>query len=143
MRFWDSSALAALVLNEPRSESARELAADGSGLVGWYLTVVEVVSAVERRVVEERIPPDQRVALLGRVDRLFDKMQLVTEGLAVVSRARSVLAMHRLKAADALQLAAALVVAEGDPRAFEFVSFDRRLVEAASREGFRVPRSED
>ena len=43
-------------------------------------------------------------------------------------------------AADSLQLAAALVAAEHQPQALEFVSLDERLNEAASREGFPVVR---
>jgi hypothetical protein len=43
-----------------------------------------------------------------------------------------------LRAADSLQLAAALVAAEHQPHALEFVSLDERLNEAASREGFPV-----
>jgi uncharacterized protein len=46
--------------------------------------------------------------------------------------------VHPLRAADALQLAAAVVAAERDPPSLEFVSLDDRLLEAASREGFRT-----
>ena len=43
-----------------------------------------------------------------------------------------------LKAADALQLAAALTVAEDDPASIGFVCFDTRLNRAAAREGFPI-----
>ena len=45
---------------------------------------------------------------------------------------------HPLRAADALQVGAALVAASGDPASLEFVTLDQRQAEAASREGFRV-----
>jgi predicted nucleic acid-binding protein len=45
---------------------------------------------------------------------------------------------HPLRAADALQLGSAIVAADGDPSSLEFVTFDRRLAEAALREGFPV-----
>jgi predicted nucleic acid-binding protein len=48
------------------------------------------------------------------------------------------LRVHALRAADSLQLAAAIVAAEHEPSALEFVSLDERLNEAASREGFRI-----
>jgi hypothetical protein len=41
-----------------------------------------------------------------------------------------------LRAADALQLAAALVWCQGDPLQHGFVCLDQRLREAARREGF-------
>ena len=46
--------------------------------------------------------------------------------------------VHPLRAADSLQLAAALASAEEDPSGVGFVCFDIRLNEAASREGFTV-----
>ena len=52
--------------------------------------------------------------------------------------ARRALRVHDLRAADALQLAAATVAAESDPASLELISLDRRLLEAARREGFPV-----
>jgi hypothetical protein len=43
-----------------------------------------------------------------------------------------------LRTADAAQLGAALVVAEEDPRILPFACLDRRLADAAAREGFDV-----
>ena len=57
---------------------------------------------------------------------------------AVRSRAVALLARHPLRAADALQLASALVLAEGDPSSLEFVCLDNNLADAAEREGFTV-----
>ena len=45
---------------------------------------------------------------------------------------------HPLRTADALQLGAALVAADGDPQSLELVTLDRRLADAARREGFPV-----
>jgi hypothetical protein len=45
---------------------------------------------------------------------------------------------HPLRAADALQLAAAIVMADGEPGALSFVTLDDRLGVAATREGFPV-----
>jgi predicted nucleic acid-binding protein len=53
-------------------------------------------------------------------------------------RARRLLETHPLSAADALQLAAALVMTEERPTGTEFVTFDIRLAEAANKEGFPV-----
>jgi hypothetical protein len=43
-----------------------------------------------------------------------------------------------LRAADSLQLAAAIIAAGHEPATLEFVSLDARLNEAASREGFSL-----
>ena len=48
------------------------------------------------------------------------------------------LRVHPLRAADALQLAAAVAFAEDNQAGVRFVSFDARLNDAAAREGFPV-----
>lgn len=46
--------------------------------------------------------------------------------------------VHPLRAAAAMQLAAAIVAAEMRPSGLEFVTAERRLAEATAREGFLV-----
>ena len=56
--------------------------------------------------------------------------------------AERLLAAHPLRAADALQLAAALLWCQRQTANRELVTFDIRLREAGRREGFRVLPSE-
>ena len=55
--------------------------------------------------------------------------------------AQRVLRVHPLRAADALQLAAALLWAGGQPHLRVLHTLDDRLAAAARREGFDVPGS--
>jgi hypothetical protein len=48
------------------------------------------------------------------------------------------LRVHDLRGGDALQLAAAIATAEGDPATLDVVTLDERVALAARREGFRV-----
>jgi predicted nucleic acid-binding protein len=48
------------------------------------------------------------------------------------------LRVHPLRAADALQLAAAFLAAERRPSSLEVVTLDDRLAEAARKEGFEL-----
>ena len=57
---------------------------------------------------------------------------------AVRSRALRLLRVHPLRAADSLQLAAALVATGENPAAFAMVTSDEWLREAALKEGFVV-----
>ena len=57
---------------------------------------------------------------------------------ALRTHAKRFLNVHDLRAADALQLAAAFIAAEGQPSLLEFVCFDERLLAAANPEGFQV-----
>ncbi len=62
----------------------------------------------------------------------------------VKQRAVRLLEVHPLRAADACQLASALVATHEDPNRPIIVSFDRRLKNAAIKEGFIVnPNLED
>jgi len=68
----------------------------------------------------------------------LEDSHVIAPGDQLRDRAHRLLAVHALRAADALQLAAALVWADERPAGLEFVSLDDRLGEAARREGFRV-----
>jgi predicted nucleic acid-binding protein len=57
---------------------------------------------------------------------------------AVRQRGIRILEVHALKAADALQLAAALLAVQDRPEQAGFVTLDSRLGTAADAEGFRV-----
>lgn len=63
----------------------------------------------------------------------------IVEISAEVARvARGLLIRHALKSADAIQLAAAIVVGTQAGRAVRFATFDRRLAQVASAEGVPV-----
>lgn len=57
---------------------------------------------------------------------------------AVKPRAKRLLGLHTLKAADALQLGAALAATYDNPVGWEFVCLDQGLRKAAGREGFVI-----
>ena len=78
---------------------------------------------------------DQR---LGRLQALSRTWYEIQPTLRVKRVAERLLRLHPLRAADSLQLAAALAAAEEDPASIGFVCFDTRLNEAASREWFAI-----
>lgn len=143
MRFWDSSAVVPLVCAETASTTCRRwLRADPVMLV-WALTATEVVSAVARKRRDGGLDRLRVTTAKRRLARLEASWSEVTRWDAVRDRARRLLETHDLRAADALQLAAALVATEERPGGVEFVTFDQRLAEAAERESFSVlPRTD-
>jgi predicted nucleic acid-binding protein len=138
MRFWDSSALVPLVLEEPASEACRKLLREDGGMVCWRLTPVEVMSAVRRRERDGDLDAGQVATATTRLAMLRSSWVEVLAFEAVADRAIRILAVHRLTAADALQLAAAVEVAGNQPELSSFVTRDRRLADEASRAGFVV-----
>jgi predicted nucleic acid-binding protein len=102
------------------------------------MTHVELCSAVERRAREGRLGAAERRRALDGFDELAKHWHEVVDVLSVRMRARSLLARHPLRAADAAQLGAALLAAEDVSSGEELVCLDRGLAAAAEREGFRV-----
>jgi hypothetical protein len=73
-----------------------------------------------------------------RTDELGRSCHVVFNLEAVKVQARRLLRLHPLRAADALQLGAALEWARGNPSGRTFLTLDKQLALAASREGFNV-----
>ena len=137
MRFWDASAVVPLIVNELRSPAVRSLYQIDAGLEVWWGSSVECVSALTRRNRQGQVAGGLEAAL-ERLAILSFAWHEIPPGDRVRDTAQMLLRVHDLRAADAFQLAAALQVAEGRPPSLEFLSLDRRLSEAAHREGFRV-----
>lgn len=138
MRFWDSSAVVPLLVRERSTTMLRELARSDGQLVVWRLTGVEIVSALWRRNRTGEIAEPARAAAEARLNVLERAWTCVDDLAHTDRRARRLLALHDLRAADALQLAAALVACDEQPALLPFVTLDHRLADAARREGFSV-----
>jgi hypothetical protein len=138
VKFWDSSAVVPLLVHEPSSVAVRQVARADTALLVWRLTGAEIVSALWRRrrtgALDESaaVAAEEGLAILERAWTCVDDLAETDR------RARRLLALHDLRAADALQLAAALVACDEHPSLLPFVTLDLRLAGAARREGFRV-----
>jgi predicted nucleic acid-binding protein len=75
---------------------------------------------------------------IERMRALVGEWQEVLPSEPVRTMAQRLLRVHPLRAADSLQLAAAIIASEQDPTSLDFVSLDERLNAAAGREGFRL-----
>lgn len=138
MSFWDSSALVPTLAVEPTTRRMSDALADDGTVLVWWGTLVEIASALTRR---ERAGAHDRsrvVDAYAALDDLAARWTEVPPSDAVRDDARRLVRVHDLRAADAFQLAAARIAADGDPGALPFVTLDERLALAASREGFPV-----
>lgn len=138
MKYWDSSALVALVVDEPQSGERRATIRRDPLIVTWWGSRIECASALNRLEREHRFDA-------AGFDRSMDQLGLLAASWLEIEpldqvrrRAIRLLRLHPLRAADALQLAAALTAAGEDPQRLDLVSSDDRLSAAARREGFRV-----
>ena len=138
MRFWDSSALLPIFVVEARTKLVRRWLAEDPLVIVWTLTRVELLSAFARRRRERAsnhvgLSTARREALAA-----WDPWTEITAVEAVRGHAERLVEIHPLRAADALQVGAAVVAAAGQTINLAFVTLDDRQAEAAEREGFRV-----
>ena len=138
MNFWDTSALVALGVDEPHRRRALRILETDDRMAVWWGATVEYVAALSRRERDGSLTTAQASAHLVRLHALSRVWYEVQPGRRVRALAQRLLRVHPLRAADSLQLAAALAVAEEDPSSVGFVCFDPRLNQAASREGFAL-----
>ena len=83
-------------------------------------------------------PSKKAAALLRRFKMPAQSCHEVQPAPRISLLAQRLLRVHPLKAADALQFAAALAVAEDDPASIGFVCLDARPNRAAAREVFQI-----
>jgi len=138
VKFWDTSAIVPLCVDEPGSATVKAILAKDPSIVVWWATRTECVSAFMRQtregglsVVGER----QAREVLGTLAKAWIEIQ-PSETLR--GTAERLLAVHPLRAADAFQLAAALQWCQGQTAGMALVSFDTRLRAAAHKEGFTL-----
>lgn len=135
--YWDASAIVPLLVREGATDAVELLYARHSRIVTWWGTRVEIRSALERRrrepVAFEPGPAESRLSVL------IAGWSEIAPTDRVRTRAEGVLARHALRAADALQLSAALQASDEDPTTLAFVTLDRQLAVAAERLGFPLP----
>ena len=139
MRYWDSSALIPLLVTDEASGAMEALLRDDPAIVTWWGSPVECVSALARLERDGALPADDVRSALERLRQASHGWVEVPATDDVREQAIRLLRGHRLRAADALQLAAAVVASDFQASTLEFVSLDARQREAAEREGFLIP----
>ena len=136
--FWDSSAVVPLLVFEHQSDALTQRISADTEPVIWWATPVECQAAIQRRIRDGALAEQDLAISNERLRNFLNHADTVTPTDDVRRRAARLLAVHPLRAADALQLAAALLWAEEQPHGEGFVSLDARLRAAAAKEGFDV-----
>lgn len=141
----DSSALLKRHVEEIGSPWVRQICEATSGHV--ILTVptseVEVVTALTRRIREDTLSFDDYTRLRADIRAVFNRNYVsIAIDAVVISRAAMLLETDPLRAADAVQLAAALeadvaLLADEQPP-LTFLAADARLLIAAQAEGLNI-----
>ena len=136
--FWDSSALVPLcVPRQDEAGSLRQLLGDYPPVV-WWSSPVEVASAIERLRRRGELSPEEYAASRQRLMELRLSWREIQPTVRLRGLADACLSRFDLRAADALELAAALIWCREAPAGRTFLCCDRRLSQAASEAGFTI-----
>ena len=135
--FWDTSALVPLLVAETTSARAEALLRNATRALVWWGTSVELRHALGRRLREGDLLPADLRAVEARLGVVLTEMETVAPSADLRTLAESLAFSGTLRSADALQLAAGLTIAT-DLSLDAFVTFDRRLAEAARARGLSV-----
>ena len=138
MRYWDSSAIVPLLMAEAATDKVRAHFETDPGIVTWWATDVECVSAIARRERDGSLDAPAVAMALHRLSEAKAAWSEIQPQPTLRPSAIRLLRVHPLRAGDALQLAAAIAAADGQPSTLGFVTLDDRLADAAEREGFPV-----
>jgi predicted nucleic acid-binding protein len=138
VKFWDASAIVALLVAETTSRRLQSLAAREAAMLVWWGSEVECVSALARRERDGGLDSGAIATALRRLQQFADAWHEIDPSDVIRETAKRFLRVHPLRAADALQLAAAFAAAERRPASLEIVTLDDRLADVARKEGFAV-----
>ena len=138
MKFWDTSAIVPLLVAESSTRRLQSIVTEDPAMLVWWGTKVECMSALTRLERDGALAAHLLTAAIKRLGQFSDGWHEVDPSDAVRETAARFLRVHPLRAADALQLAAAFLAAERQPGSLEVVTLDERLGTAAQKEGFAV-----
>jgi predicted nucleic acid-binding protein len=137
MRFWDTSALLPLMLEEAESGRMRQLLAEDGAIAIATITPLEIASTLWRRRNAGLLRVDEHHHAEAMFAELSGRWNEVAQTSLVLKTALRVVTRHPLRTLDAIQLGAAIVLSDV-PACMTLVTLDKNLATAARAEGFPV-----
>jgi predicted nucleic acid-binding protein len=138
LNFWDSSAVVALLVEQPGSKAVGQILAEDTSIWVWWGTRLECLSALCRLGRERALSDDGVVSARSALANLAAAWTEIDPSATIRDSAEALAVKYPLKAADALQLAAAGLSLAGGADDSGFVCLDRQLASGALAEGLRV-----
>ncbi|HVC61138.1 MAG TPA: hypothetical protein VND19_12355 [Acetobacteraceae bacterium] len=138
MTFWDASAIVPLLVAEKITARLQPLAQRDPDMLAWWGSAVECASALARLEREAALDAKGAELAFRRLKLIADAWHEFEPSEVVRQTAARFLRVYPLRAADALQLAAAFVAAEHRPASLQVVTLDDRLAVAMRKEGFAL-----
>jgi predicted nucleic acid-binding protein len=135
LAFWDASALVPLCVRQSITPGAIALYKSYAAVV-WWATPVEMASALARLVRMKQLGARDWTKSRRMAGSLAEEWFVIQPSDALRTKATQLVDHYDLRAADALQLAAALEWCQDVPDGRLFLTADHRLREASILSGF-------
>ncbi len=133
--YFDTSAFIPLIIDEPSSAACLRLWNDATRAVSVRLLYAEARAALAQAQRMARLSRRQLAEAVGRLDELIGQVDHVEVTERLVRSAGAVAESHQLRGYDAVHLAAAQSISDGDT---VLASGDRQLIEAGMHSGLAV-----
>lgn len=137
LAFWDASALVPLCVRQGITRRAIALYKSYDAVV-WWATPVEIASALARLARMKQLDSSDWIKARKLANNLADSWFVIQPSDALRAKAARLVDHYDLRAADSLQLAAALQWCEDMPQGRVLLTADQKLKEAALLSGFDV-----
>lgn len=138
MKFWDSSAVLPLLVGEAKSKESKKIFDEDDAIALWWGTEIECISALARKEREGNLTISQYAAAEKILKNIVESSIIILPSSELKKVAQRLLRTHSLRAADAVQLAAPIVLAGDRLSALTMITFDTQLQFSAQREGLQV-----
>lgn len=135
--FWDTSALVPLFIRQSATSQATALY-EAHDIVVWWATPVEVASALARLMRIQQVGLKEYAEARKLAEIVSNSWAVIQPSDALRAAAIQLVDRYDLRAADSLQLAAALEWCERAPKGRIFLTADARLRESALISGLNV-----
>jgi predicted nucleic acid-binding protein len=139
LAFWDTSALVPLCVGQSITPRIVSLYTRYEAVV-WWATSGEIASALARLVRMKYLDPTDWARSRRLAEDLADAWSVIQPSDVLRAKAFRLVDQYDLRAADALQLAAALEWCDDAPAGKAFLAIDEKLREAAVLSGFDAGR---
>jgi predicted nucleic acid-binding protein len=127
----------ALCVKQPETLQAEQWAEQFT-LAVWWAAPVEIRSAFARLQRSGHLQPAAKIYALEHLQAIRQSWREIHPSSGLRDQASALLDLYSIRAADSLQLAAALVWCRNRPNGRTFLCADLRLSEAAMQAGFNV-----
>ena len=140
MKYWDASGIVPLLVRQARTQHVARVLEQDPEVATWWATPLECYSAIMRLIREGRLGADEAQDAERRLHALRNGWYEILPSEACRQTAERMLRVHPLRAGDALQLAAALIASDHDPRRLDVVCLDDVIAETFQRlaHGMRI-----